>query len=166
MQRCTLPAFAPPSPLAGMWTVRYFKSKQYNWSGISQQPSLLAKAKRGIMQVGGGILGERPVWSICHRCIAGKSSTKYTVGRDASTKGFFIFTAQHSSTRNGNATCTCTAHPPPACPRSSRPTPGTTLSGRSSPAPSDACRWVWGCRLRGGSPSWLLLPPAVRPAAL
>ncbi|PRW57106.1 Phosphatidylserine synthase 2 isoform A [Chlorella sorokiniana] len=34
----------------GMWTVRYFKSKQYNWSGISQQPSLLAKAKRGLMQ--------------------------------------------------------------------------------------------------------------------
>jgi phosphatidylserine synthase 2 len=30
--------------------VRYFKSKQYNWSGISQQPSLLAKAKRGLLQ--------------------------------------------------------------------------------------------------------------------
>lgn len=34
----------------GMWTVKYFKSKQYNWSGISQQPNLLAKAKRGILQ--------------------------------------------------------------------------------------------------------------------
>ncbi|EFN55835.1 hypothetical protein CHLNCDRAFT_30982 [Chlorella variabilis] len=34
----------------GMWTVRYFKSKQYNWSGISEQPSLLAKAKRGLLQ--------------------------------------------------------------------------------------------------------------------
>lgn len=33
-----------------MWTVRYFKSKQYNWSGISEQPSLLAKAKRGLLQ--------------------------------------------------------------------------------------------------------------------
>lgn len=34
----------------GMWTVRYFKSKQYNWRGISQQPSLIAKAKRGLLQ--------------------------------------------------------------------------------------------------------------------
>lgn len=34
----------------GMWTVRYFKSKQYNWSGMSEQPSLLAKAKRGVLQ--------------------------------------------------------------------------------------------------------------------
>ena len=33
-----------------MWTVRYFRSKQYNWSGISQQPSLIAKAKRGLLQ--------------------------------------------------------------------------------------------------------------------
>ena len=33
-----------------MWTVRYFKSKQYNWSGISQQPNLLAKAKRSLLQ--------------------------------------------------------------------------------------------------------------------
>ncbi len=33
-----------------MWTVRYFKSKQYNWSGISEQPSLLAMAKRGVLQ--------------------------------------------------------------------------------------------------------------------
>ena len=33
-----------------MWAVRWFRSKQYNWSGISQQPSLLAKAKRGLMQ--------------------------------------------------------------------------------------------------------------------
>lgn len=34
----------------GMWTVRYFKSKQYNWSGISEQPSLLAMAKRSLLQ--------------------------------------------------------------------------------------------------------------------
>jgi phosphatidylserine synthase 2 len=33
-----------------MWTVRYFKSKQYNWSGISEQPTLMAKAKRGLLQ--------------------------------------------------------------------------------------------------------------------
>ena len=44
---------APHPPPPGMWTVRYFKSKQYNWSGISMQPSLLAKAKRGLMQVAG-----------------------------------------------------------------------------------------------------------------
>jgi len=43
-------ASAGPHPGAGMWTVRYFKSKQYNWSGMSQQPSLLAKAKRGLLQ--------------------------------------------------------------------------------------------------------------------
>ena len=30
--------------------VRYFKGKQYNWSGLSQQPSLLAKARRGLLQ--------------------------------------------------------------------------------------------------------------------
>ena len=30
--------------------MRYFRSKQYNWSGISQQRSLLAKAKRGLLQ--------------------------------------------------------------------------------------------------------------------
>jgi len=34
----------------GMWTVRYFKSKEYNWRGISQQPNLLAKATRGLLQ--------------------------------------------------------------------------------------------------------------------
>eukprot|EP00887_Chlorella_sp_A99_P001765 scaffold19.g1765.t1 len=34
----------------GMWTVRQFKSKQYNWRGISQQPTLLAKARRGLLQ--------------------------------------------------------------------------------------------------------------------
>lgn len=34
----------------GMWTVKYFKSKEYNWRGISQQPTLLAKAKRGLLQ--------------------------------------------------------------------------------------------------------------------
>lgn len=34
-----------------MWTVKYFRSKQYNWSGISKQHSLLAKAKRGLLQV-------------------------------------------------------------------------------------------------------------------
>ena len=34
----------------GMWTVSYFKGQQYNWSGISQQPGLVAKAKRGILQ--------------------------------------------------------------------------------------------------------------------
>jgi len=34
----------------GMWTVRHFKSKEYNWRGISQQPTLMAKAQRGLMQ--------------------------------------------------------------------------------------------------------------------
>eukprot|EP00890_Picochlorum_soloecismus_P005894 jgi/Picsp_1/6305/NSC_03654-R1_protein len=36
--------------LTGMWTVKYFDSKEYNWSGLSQQPTLFAKARRGIMQ--------------------------------------------------------------------------------------------------------------------
>jgi phosphatidylserine synthase 2 len=36
--------------LTGMWTVRYFHGKEYNWAGISQQPTLLAKARRGLMQ--------------------------------------------------------------------------------------------------------------------
>lgn len=36
--------------LTGMWTVRYFHGKEYNWRGISQQPTLLAKAQRGLMQ--------------------------------------------------------------------------------------------------------------------
>lgn len=36
--------------VTGMWTVRYFKSKEYNWRGISQQPNLVAKARRGLMQ--------------------------------------------------------------------------------------------------------------------
>ena len=36
--------------VTGMWTVRYFKSKQYNWRGISEQTSLVAKARRGLMQ--------------------------------------------------------------------------------------------------------------------
>ncbi len=30
--------------------MRYFKSKEYNWTGLSQQPSLLAKAKRSVLQ--------------------------------------------------------------------------------------------------------------------
>ena len=36
--------------LAGMWTVRYFSGKEYNWAGISSQPTLFAKARRGRMQ--------------------------------------------------------------------------------------------------------------------
>ncbi|GAB4819217.1 hypothetical protein N2152v2_006263 [Parachlorella kessleri] len=36
--------------VTGMWTVRYFRSKEYNWTGLSQQPSLLAKAKRSVLQ--------------------------------------------------------------------------------------------------------------------
>lgn len=36
--------------VTGMWTVRYFHSKEYNWRGISEQPTLFAKARRGIMQ--------------------------------------------------------------------------------------------------------------------
>jgi len=36
--------------LTGMWTVKYFNSKQYNWSGLSQQPTFFAKARRGFMQ--------------------------------------------------------------------------------------------------------------------
>ena len=36
--------------VTGMWTVRYFKSKVYNWRGISQQPNLVAKARRGLLQ--------------------------------------------------------------------------------------------------------------------
>ncbi|KAL4540689.1 hypothetical protein Ndes2526B_g07525 [Nannochloris sp. 'desiccata'] len=36
--------------VTGMWTVRYFKSKQYNWRGISEQPNLVAKARRGLLQ--------------------------------------------------------------------------------------------------------------------
>lgn len=36
--------------VTGMWTVRYFDGKEYNWRGISQQPTLLAKARRGLMQ--------------------------------------------------------------------------------------------------------------------
>lgn len=34
----------------GMWTVRYFRSKEYNWRGISQQRGLAAKARRGLLQ--------------------------------------------------------------------------------------------------------------------
>lgn len=45
----TEPPLAHPKP-PGMWTVKYFKSKQYNWSGISKHRSLLAKAKRGLLQ--------------------------------------------------------------------------------------------------------------------
>lgn len=33
-----------------MWTVRYFRSKEYNWGGMSQQQTLMAKAKRGLLQ--------------------------------------------------------------------------------------------------------------------
>ena len=36
--------------VTGMWTVRYFRSKEYNWRGISEHPSLVAKARRGLMQ--------------------------------------------------------------------------------------------------------------------
>ena len=36
--------------VSGMWTVRYFHGKEYNWTGISQQPTILAKARRGLMQ--------------------------------------------------------------------------------------------------------------------
>lgn len=48
--RCGLSCLASCAVPAGMWTVRYFKSKQYNWSGISEQPSLLAMAKRSLLQ--------------------------------------------------------------------------------------------------------------------
>eukprot|EP00803_Ostreobium_quekettii_P011054 evm.model.scf_76.6 EVM.evm.TU.scf_76.6 scf_76:40330-44683(-) len=36
----------------GMWTVRYFDSaySTYNWRGISEQPTLVAKAKRSFLQ--------------------------------------------------------------------------------------------------------------------
>ena len=37
-------------PPAGMWTVRHFGSKHYNWRGLSQQQTLLAKARRGLAQ--------------------------------------------------------------------------------------------------------------------
>ena len=36
--------------LTGMATVRYFGSQRYNWRGISEQPTLLAKVKRGAGQ--------------------------------------------------------------------------------------------------------------------
>lgn len=36
--------------ITGMWTVRYFKSKQYNWRGISKTPTLRGKIKRGLLQ--------------------------------------------------------------------------------------------------------------------
>jgi phosphatidylserine synthase 2 len=36
--------------VTGLATVRYFRSKRYNWRGISEQPTLLAKAKRGLLQ--------------------------------------------------------------------------------------------------------------------
>ena len=36
--------------VTGMWAVRYFRSKEYNWRGISEQPNLAAKARRGLMQ--------------------------------------------------------------------------------------------------------------------
>jgi phosphatidylserine synthase 2 len=35
---------------AGMWTLRYFRGREYNWRGICQQPSLLAMAKRVLLQ--------------------------------------------------------------------------------------------------------------------
>ena len=31
-------------------TVRWFGSLEYNWSGLSQQPTMLAKAKRSLQQ--------------------------------------------------------------------------------------------------------------------
>lgn len=36
--------------LTGMATVRYFGSQRYNWRGISEQPTLLDKVKRGAGQ--------------------------------------------------------------------------------------------------------------------
>lgn len=33
-----------------MWSISFFKSKEYDWRGMSQQPSLLAKARRGLLQ--------------------------------------------------------------------------------------------------------------------
>ncbi|KAL6785346.1 hypothetical protein ACKKBG_A03465 [Auxenochlorella protothecoides x Auxenochlorella symbiontica] len=34
----------------GMWSISYFDSKEYDWRGMSQQPSLLAKARRSLLQ--------------------------------------------------------------------------------------------------------------------
>ncbi|KAK9815001.1 hypothetical protein WJX73_004520 [Symbiochloris irregularis] len=36
--------------LAGMATVRWFDSLEYNWEGLSKQPNLVAKAKRSVWQ--------------------------------------------------------------------------------------------------------------------
>lgn len=36
--------------ITGLWTVRYFGSQQYNWRGISEQPTYADKAKRSLMQ--------------------------------------------------------------------------------------------------------------------
>ncbi len=36
--------------ITGLWTVRYFGSKIYNWRGISEQPTYADKAKRSLMQ--------------------------------------------------------------------------------------------------------------------
>lgn len=33
-----------------MWSISYFDSKEYDWRGMSQQPSLLAKARRSLLQ--------------------------------------------------------------------------------------------------------------------
>jgi hypothetical protein len=30
----------------GLWTVRYFKARRFNWLGLSKQPTLRAKVKR------------------------------------------------------------------------------------------------------------------------
>lgn len=34
----------------GMATVKYFQAKEYDWRGMSQQPTLVAKAKRSVLQ--------------------------------------------------------------------------------------------------------------------
>ena len=36
--------------LAGMKTVRYFGSRNYDWSGLSEQKTVIGKAKRSILQ--------------------------------------------------------------------------------------------------------------------
>ena len=36
--------------ITGLWTVKYFGGQQYDWRGISQQPTYVDKAKRSLMQ--------------------------------------------------------------------------------------------------------------------
>ena len=36
--------------LTGMMTVRYFGSRNYDWSGLSEQKTVIGKAKRSVLQ--------------------------------------------------------------------------------------------------------------------